>query len=88
MDWIRSPLDVPMPTHSEASPLLLVGTSGRTSVAVDSRMKVESATGPVDRAGPMAALTDTAAAAMAETVRRVEDILSVCKGWWYWYCRQ
>lgn len=44
-------------------------------MAVDSRMKVDSATGPVDRAGPMAALTDAAAAAMAEMVWRVEGIL-------------
>lgn len=88
MDWIRSPLDVPIPTQREASPRLLLGTSGRTSVAVDSRMKVESETGPVEKAGPMAALTDAAAAAMAETVWRVEGILiGVWKVWWC-YCRQ
>lgn len=61
IDWIRSPLEVPIPTQREASPWLLVGGAGRTRVEVDSRMKELEATGPVLKAGPKAALVPATA---------------------------
>ena len=57
MDWIRSPLDVPVPIHRDASPEDPLGFSGRTRVASASRMKELSGTGPVLKAGPIAAST-------------------------------
>lgn len=68
-----------MPTQRERSPLLSLGTAGRTRVAQDSRIKVSEEVGPVLKAEPMAALTlaTAAAAARAERVRRVEDMLYV-----------
>lgn len=61
-----------MPTQREASPLLLRGAAGRTRVALALRMKVSSATGPVLKAGPMAARVVGRAVAKA-TARRGRD---------------
>lgn len=44
-----------MPTHRDASPLDPVGAFGRMRVAVDSRIHESSETGPVLKAGPIAA---------------------------------
>ena len=63
MDWIRSPLEVPIPTQSERSPLLPVGALGKMRVEVASRMNELEATGPVLKAGPMAPWTAGMAAA-------------------------
>ena len=52
-----------MPTQSEASPDDPLGALGRTSVDVASRMKVSEETGPVLKAGPMAAFADLMAMA-------------------------
>jgi len=52
-----------MPTQRDASPLLLVGMLGRTSVEAASRIHEFEPTGPVLKAGPKAALTTERAAA-------------------------
>ena len=77
IDWIRSPLEVPMPTQREASPEDPEGAFGRTRVEVASRIHEPSATGPVLKAGPMAALTEdvNTAAAMVERIWREEGML-------------
>jgi hypothetical protein len=81
MDWIKSPFEVPMPTHSDASPEEPLGVLGRTRVEVDSRMKESDATGPVLKAGPMAAFTEAIAVmAKAEMVCLVKGILEVFNG--------
>lgn len=75
IDWIKSPFEVPMPTHSDASPEEPLGALGSTRVEVDSRMKESDATGPVLKAGPMAAFTEAIAVmASAEMVCFVEGI--------------
>jgi hypothetical protein len=83
MDWTRSPWDVPMPTHNEASPRLLVGTLGRTRVEVASRIQELEPTGPVEKAGPKAA-----EAWVARRVRAIavgiwwdERMVKVLEGW-------
>lgn len=63
MDWTKSPFEVPIPTQREASPEDPLGALGRTRVEVASRMKESSETGPVLKAGPMAAFTDPTARA-------------------------
>lgn len=79
IDWIRSPLDVPIPTQSEASPELPLGAFGRTRVAVASRIQDPLPTGPVLKAGPIAASTEVnataAAAARVERTWREGDIV-------------
>jgi hypothetical protein len=70
IDWIRSPLDVPIPTQSEASPEEPEGALGKTSVEVASRIQEPEPTGPVLKAGPMAASTEAAAAATERIWRR------------------
>lgn len=52
-----------MPTQSDASPDDPLGALGRTRVDVASRMKVSEETGPVLKAGPMAAFADLMAMA-------------------------
>lgn len=75
IDWIKSPFEVPMPTHREASPALLLGVLGRTRVEVASRIQEPLPTGPVEKAGPMAASTEVnAAAANAVMIWREEGI--------------
>jgi hypothetical protein len=65
-----------MPTQREASPDEPLGVLGRTRVEVDSRIKESEATGPVLKAGPMAAFTEAiAVTARAEIVCLVEGIL-------------
>lgn len=82
MDWIKSPFEVPMPTHNDASPEEPLGALGRTRVEVDSRMKESEATGPVLKAGPMAAFTEAIAVmARAEMVCLVEGILEIFNGY-------
>lgn len=77
MDWIRSPFEVPMPTQREASPELPVGALGKTRVEVASRIQEPEPTGPVLKAGPMAASTEVkAAAATTERILREEGILA------------
>lgn len=82
MDWIRSPLEVPIPTHREviASEEPPLGPLGRTRVEVASRMKESSETGPVLKAGPMAAFTPVAprAARAARTWVRVYILIELC----------
>jgi hypothetical protein len=39
IDWIKSPLEVPIPTQREASPVDPVGAFGKTSVDVASRIQ-------------------------------------------------
>ena len=69
MDWIKSPLEVPIPTHRERSPELSPGTAGSTKVEVASRIQEFDETGPVLNAGPMAASTEVnARAANADTI--------------------
>ena len=82
IDWIRSPLEVPIPTHSEASPDDPVGAFGRTSVEVASRIHEPEPTGPVLKAGPIAACTEevNAAAARVERSWRVEGMSAFCQG--------
>lgn len=64
-----------MPTQREASPEEPLGALGRTRVEVDSRMKEFEATGPVLKAGPMAAFTEAIAImARAEIVCLVKGI--------------
>jgi hypothetical protein len=75
MDWTKSPLEVPIPTQREASPEEPLGASGRVKVEVASRMNESSETGPVLKAGPMAAFTDVKpTAASAETTWLTEGI--------------
>jgi hypothetical protein len=82
MDWIKSPFEVPMPTQSDASPEEPLGALGRTRVEVDSRMKESEATGPVLKAGPMAAFTEAIAVmASAEMVCLLEGILEILDGY-------
>jgi hypothetical protein len=65
-----------MPTQREASPEEPLGALGRTRVDVDSRMKESEATGPVLKAGPIAAFTEAIAVmARAEIVCLLEGIL-------------
>ena len=69
MDWIRSPFDVPIPTHSEVIPEVPLGASGKRSVEVASRIHDPLPTGPVLKAGPIAAragAANVAAVAKAE----------------------
>lgn len=67
IDWIKSPLEVPIPTQRDEIPEVPLGTSGRMRVEVASLIQDPSATGPVLKAGPIAALTDAKApAARAE----------------------
>lgn len=67
MDWIRSPLEVPIPTQREATPEEPVGPLGKMRVDVASRMNELEATGPVLKAGPMApSTTGMATAARAD----------------------
>jgi hypothetical protein len=81
MDWIRSPFEVPMPTQREASPEEPLGAFGSTRVDVDSRMKDSEATGPVLKAGPMAAFTEAIAVIVrAEMVCLVEGIFMKING--------
>lgn len=70
-----------MPTQSEASPWLLLGALGRTRVEVASRIHEPSATGPVLKAGPIAASAteERATAAKAEMIWREEGILVVVR---------
>ncbi len=85
IDWIRSPFDVPMPTHSDRSPDDPVGALGRISVDVASRMNEPDATGPVLKAGPMAASAVATAVARAARRWRGEGIVVVmgwCEGGW------
>lgn len=63
MDCTKSPFEVPIPTQREASPEDPLGALGRTRVEVASRMKEPSETGPVLKAGPMAAFADPTARA-------------------------
>ena len=80
MDCIRSPLDVPMPTQSEVMPEVPLGVSGRSSVDVASRIHEPPPTGPVLKAGPIAARADVvnvAAAARAERAWRENGILMI-----------
>jgi hypothetical protein len=68
---------VPIPTQREASPEFPLGALGRTRVAVDSRIKELSDTGPVLKAGPIAAFTDTiAVAARTDTAWLKEGIVA------------
>lgn len=67
MDWIKSPFEVPIPTHREVMPFALLGAFGRVSVEVVSRIQEPLPTGPVLKAGPMAA-SDIEAMASARTV--------------------
>jgi hypothetical protein len=68
---------VPIPTQREASPELPLGTLGRTRVAVDSRIKELSDTGPVLKAGPIAAFTDiTVVTARTDIARLKEGIVA------------
>ena len=60
-----------MPTQSEASPDDPLGALGRMSVDVASRMKVSEDTGPVLKAGPMAAFAHLKLRAMAARIGRV-----------------
>lgn len=65
-----------MPTQREATPDDPLGTSGRTRVEVASRIHELAPTGPVLKAGPMAACTEaTAMAARAERIWLEEGIL-------------
>lgn len=57
MDWIKSPLEVPIPTQRDKSPVESGGVSGRIRVAIASLMNESEATGPVLKAGPIAAST-------------------------------
>ncbi len=79
IDWIRSPLEVPIPTQREVMPELPLGTLGKMRVDVASRIQEPPPTGPVLKAGPMAASTEVnvmaAAAAKAEITWRGEDII-------------
>lgn len=75
MDWIRSPAEVPIPTHRERSPWLLAGAAGSTSVAVDCLMYVLEDVGPVLKYGPLAACAVAAPATRAERIWRAEGIL-------------
>lgn len=68
IDWIKSPAEVPMPTHSEVIPEEPLGIFGRTRVEVASRMNESEATGPVLNAGPIAAFADVQAAATARRI--------------------
>lgn len=79
MDWIKSPLEVPMPTQRERSPLLFSLRVGRIRVDVASRMKELEATGPVLKAGPIAAFTvvKAPAARAAETSWLTEGMVVV-----------
>ena len=79
IDWIKSPFEVPIPTQSDASPELPDGAFGRTSVEVASRIHEPEPTGPVLKAGPIAALTDvvSAAAATVDRIWRVEGMFDV-----------
>lgn len=70
MDWIKSPVEVPMPTQRERIPFELMGNPGKTSVEVASRIKVPLPTGPVLSAGPMAAC----AWVKAHVARRSDDL--------------
>lgn len=63
MDWTKSPFEVPIPTQREVIPEDPLGALGRTRVEVASRMKESSETGPVLKAGPMAAFADPMATA-------------------------
>jgi hypothetical protein len=69
IDWIKSPLEVPIPTQREASPVDPVGAFGKTSVDVASRIQEPEPTGPVLNAGPMAALTDEVSVAATKLDR-------------------
>jgi hypothetical protein len=74
---MRSPFEVPIPTHSAVSPLEPpVGALGSTSVDVASRIQERPPTGPRLNAGPKSALTldVSAAAARVETRVRGEGI--------------
>jgi len=76
MDWIRSPLEVPIPTQRERTPEEPVGPLGKMRVDVDSRMNELAATGPVLKAGPMAPSTVVmATAARADRTRRENSIV-------------
>lgn len=81
IDWIRSPLEVPMPTQSDVSAELEppLGALGRVRVEVDSRMNEFEATGPVLKAGPMAAFTEEmAVAARTESIMEEGIVESDC----------
>lgn len=64
-----------MPTQRERSPLLFETTLGTTSVEVASRMKELEATGPVLKAGPIAAFAAVKARA-AERIWLREGIVA------------
>ena len=69
-----------MPTQSDASPDDPLGALGRTRVDVASRMKVSEETGPVLKAGPIAAFADLMAmAAMNGRVWVREGMVVVLK---------
>jgi hypothetical protein len=74
---MRSPFEVPIPTHSEVSPTDPVGAFGSTSVELASRIQEPAPTGPVLKAGPNAAFTEQVSAAVArnETSWREDGIL-------------
>ena len=79
MDWIRSPFEVPIPTHSAVSPDDPVGAFGSTSVELASRIQEPAPTGPVLKAGPNAAFTGDVSTAVVRTERIWrEDGILIC----------
>jgi hypothetical protein len=71
-----------MPTQREVSPVESLGASGRMRVEVASRMKVLLATGPVLKAGPIAASTDVqATAARAKMILAWDGIIANVRRW-------
>lgn len=69
-------MEVPIPTHRERSPWLVEGTLGRIKVDVADLMKLPFATGPVLKAGPIAALENPVPrAANAASFKTLRDMM-------------